>query len=77
MGGFQRDRPGRDRRRQARRIWGAGARFQVFDGGSDGVASTGPNTVFARQGIFFILKIGRGVRTGEPAAIRANIGAAG
>jgi hypothetical protein len=26
--------------------------FQVFDGGSDGLASTSPNTLFARQGIF-------------------------
>jgi hypothetical protein len=24
----------------------------VFDGGSDGVASTSPNTAFARQGVF-------------------------
>jgi acyl-homoserine lactone acylase PvdQ len=26
--------------------------FQVFDGGSDGLVSTSPNTLFARQGIF-------------------------
>jgi hypothetical protein len=26
--------------------------FQVFDGGSDGLVSTAPNTLFARQGIF-------------------------
>jgi hypothetical protein len=25
---------------------------QVFDGGSDGVVSTNPNTLFATQGIF-------------------------
>ena len=34
-----------------RAIWQLGA-VDVFDGGSDGLASTGPNTLFARQGIF-------------------------
>jgi DNA-binding beta-propeller fold protein YncE len=34
-----------------RAIWDLG-KVQVFDGGSDGVASTGPNTLFAAQGIF-------------------------
>ena len=28
------------------------AQVEVFDGGADGLASTNPNTVFARQGIF-------------------------
>jgi hypothetical protein len=32
-------------------VWELG-QVQVFDGGPDGLASTGPNTVFARQGIF-------------------------
>ena len=34
-----------------RAIWQIGS-TDVFDGGADGVASTPPNTVFARQGIF-------------------------
>ena len=34
-----------------RAIWQLGA-VEVFDGGADGVASSGPNTLFARQGIF-------------------------
>jgi acyl-homoserine lactone acylase PvdQ len=34
-----------------RSIWQLGA-VQVFDGGADGLASTSPNTLFARQGIF-------------------------
>jgi hypothetical protein len=34
-----------------RAVWELG-QVQVYDGGSDGVASTGPNTVFARQGVF-------------------------
>ena len=40
------------------RCWRAGVRcgqlgkIQVFDGGSDGVASTAPNTLFADQGVF-------------------------
>ncbi len=34
-----------------RSIWQLEA-IQVFDGGSDGLASTSPNTLFARQGIF-------------------------
>jgi hypothetical protein len=34
-----------------RTSWELG-QVQLFDGGSDGVASTGPNTVFERQGIF-------------------------
>jgi hypothetical protein len=25
---------------------------QVFDGGADGVVSTSPNTLFAKQGVF-------------------------
>ena len=36
---------------QDRSIWQMEA-IQVFDGGSDGLASTSPNTLFARQGIF-------------------------
>ena len=35
----------------ARAVWQLG-QVQVFDGGPDDVASTGPNTVFARQGVF-------------------------
>ena len=34
-----------------RSIWQLEA-LQVFDGGSDGLASTSPNTLFARQGVF-------------------------
>ena len=34
-----------------RSVWDVG-QVAVLDGGPDGVASTGPNTVFARQGIF-------------------------
>ena len=34
-----------------RAIWQLG-QVQVLDGGADGVASTTPNTVFARQGVF-------------------------
>lgn len=34
-----------------RAIWQLG-QVEVLDGGADGVASTTPNTVFARQGIF-------------------------
>jgi hypothetical protein len=34
-----------------RAIWELGD-VKVFDGGPDGVASTGPNTLFARQGVF-------------------------
>jgi subtilase family protein/FG-GAP repeat protein len=34
-----------------RAIWQL-AEIDVFDGGSDGVASTGPNALFARQGLF-------------------------
>jgi hypothetical protein len=34
-----------------RAIWQLGA-VHVFDGGADGLASTSPNTLFARQGIF-------------------------
>ena len=34
-----------------RSMWQLGA-LEVLDGGADGVASTGPNEVFARQGIF-------------------------
>ena len=34
-----------------RAIWELG-QIEVFDGGSDGLASTEDNTVFARQGIF-------------------------
>jgi glucose/arabinose dehydrogenase len=34
-----------------RAIWQLG-QIEVLDGGADGVASTGPNTVFARQGVF-------------------------
>jgi hypothetical protein len=34
-----------------RAIWALGA-VEVLDGGADGVASTGPNALFARQGIF-------------------------
>ena len=34
-----------------RAIWELG-QVEVFDGGPDGLASTGPNTLFARQGIF-------------------------
>jgi hypothetical protein len=34
-----------------RAIWELG-QTEVLDGGSDGLAGTGPNTVFARQGIF-------------------------
>jgi acyl-homoserine lactone acylase PvdQ len=36
---------------QDRSIWQLDA-IQVLDGGSDGLASTSPNTLFARQGIF-------------------------
>jgi hypothetical protein len=35
----------------ARAVWDMG-QVEVRDGGSDGVASTGPNGVFARQGVF-------------------------
>ena len=34
-----------------RAIWELG-QIEVLDGGADGIASTGPNTVFARQGVF-------------------------
>jgi hypothetical protein len=34
-----------------RSIWAIGP-VQVLDGGSDGVAATAPNTLFAAQGIF-------------------------
>jgi hypothetical protein len=34
-----------------RSIWSLG-KLQVFDGGSDGVVSTNPNTLFATQGVF-------------------------
>ena len=34
-----------------RSLWQLG-QVQVFDGGSDGVASTTPNTLFAVQGLF-------------------------
>ena len=34
-----------------RSSWQLGA-VQVFDGGADGLLSTTPNTLFARQGIF-------------------------
>ena len=34
-----------------RSSWQLGA-VQVFDGGSDGLLSTAPNTLFARQGVF-------------------------
>ena len=34
-----------------RAIWEFGP-IEVFDGGEDGVASTAPNTLFARQGVF-------------------------
>ncbi len=34
-----------------RAIWQLGA-VTVFDGGGDGLAATGPNTVFAKQGVF-------------------------
>ena len=34
-----------------RAIWELDA-IEVFDGGTDGIASTAPNTLFARQGIF-------------------------
>ena len=34
-----------------RAIWQLG-QVQVFDGGSDGVVSTNPNTLFAVQGVF-------------------------
>jgi hypothetical protein len=34
-----------------RTIWQLG-QIEVYDGGSDGVASTSPNTVFAKQGVF-------------------------
>ena len=34
-----------------RAIWALGP-VRLFDGGSDGVASTGPNTLFATQGVF-------------------------
>jgi hypothetical protein len=32
-------------------VWAFG-QVQVYDGGSDGVVSTTPNTLFAKQGIF-------------------------
>ena len=34
-----------------RSVWELG-KIQVFDGGSDGVVSTAPNTLFADQGVF-------------------------
>ena len=34
-----------------RSVWELG-KVQVFDGGSDGLGSTSPNTVFASQGVF-------------------------
>jgi hypothetical protein len=34
-----------------RAIWELG-QTEVLDGGADGLASTAPNTVFARQGVF-------------------------
>ena len=51
----QHHRRGRDARRRSsagkRAIWELG-QTEVLDGGADGLASTGPNTVFARQGVF-------------------------
>jgi hypothetical protein len=35
----------------SRASWDVGA-VQVFDGGADGVLSTAPNSLFARQGVF-------------------------
>jgi hypothetical protein len=34
-----------------RSVWQLG-KVQVFDGGVDGDAQTGPNTLFATQGVF-------------------------
>jgi hypothetical protein len=34
-----------------RSIWQLGS-VEVFDGGADGVVSTTPNTLFAKQGVF-------------------------
>jgi hypothetical protein len=34
-----------------RSVWAIG-QVEVFDGGSDGLASTEPNTLFADQGLF-------------------------
>lgn len=34
-----------------RAVWELGT-VELLDGGSDGVAATGPNTLFARQGVF-------------------------
>ena len=34
-----------------RAIWQIG-QVQVYDGGSDGLVSTAPNTLFATQGLF-------------------------
>ena len=42
--------PGTIKERE-RSIWQLG-QVEVLDGGNDGVASTTPNTVFARQGLF-------------------------
>jgi len=36
---------------KARAVWQLGT-IEVLDGGTDGVAATGPNSLFARQGIF-------------------------
>ena len=42
--------PARSRRATARS--GSSDAVQVFDGGGDGLASTAPNTLFAKQGVF-------------------------
>jgi hypothetical protein len=34
-----------------RAVWELGT-VQVFDGGADGLVSSSPNTLFARQGVF-------------------------
>ena len=34
-----------------RAVWQMG-QIQVYDGGADGNPATGPNTLFARQGVF-------------------------
>jgi hypothetical protein len=34
-----------------RAVWEMG-QVQVFDGGTDGLAATEPNTLFAKQGVF-------------------------
>ena len=48
-----------------RSIWQLGA-IQVFDGGADGLASTSPNTLFARQGVFIPLASLRGTESFPP-----------